>query len=108
MPVSMPGSQGANDCVVRFLRVAALANATPVNFTNIANDAQVLCTTVYERAVQTRSWTRQQYDSDDRGGNLDARGRVGDRWRTPSAVERLVNAVPAQSPMQWRLHRPTP
>lgn len=32
----------------RFLRVAALANATVVNFTNIANDAQVPRTTVYE------------------------------------------------------------
>ena len=32
----------------RFLRVAALANATIVNFTNIANDAQVPRTTVYE------------------------------------------------------------
>ncbi len=32
----------------RFLRVAALANATLVNFTNIANDAQVPRTTVYE------------------------------------------------------------
>jgi predicted AAA+ superfamily ATPase len=32
----------------RFLRVAALSNATVVNFTNIANDAQVPRTTVYE------------------------------------------------------------
>lgn len=32
----------------RFLRVAALCNATRVNFTNIANDAQVPRTTVYE------------------------------------------------------------
>ena len=32
----------------RFLRVAALANATIVNFTNVANDAQVPRTTVYE------------------------------------------------------------
>lgn len=32
----------------RFLRVAALANATIVNFTNVANDAQVARTTVYE------------------------------------------------------------
>ncbi len=32
----------------RFLRIAALANATVVNFTNIANDAQVPRTTVYE------------------------------------------------------------
>ncbi len=32
----------------RFLRVAALCNATLVNFTNIANDAQVPRTTVYE------------------------------------------------------------
>lgn len=32
----------------RFLRVAALCNATIVNFTNIANDAQVARTTVYE------------------------------------------------------------
>jgi predicted AAA+ superfamily ATPase len=32
----------------RFLRVAALANGTVVNFTNIANDAQVPRTTVYE------------------------------------------------------------
>ena len=32
----------------RFLRVAALANATVVNFTNIANDSQVPRTTVYE------------------------------------------------------------
>ena len=32
----------------RFLRVAALANATLVNFTNIASDAQVPRTTVYE------------------------------------------------------------
>lgn len=32
----------------RFLRVAALCNATIVNFTNIANDAQVPRTTVYE------------------------------------------------------------
>ncbi len=32
----------------RFLRVAALANGTFVNFTNIANDAQVPRTTVYE------------------------------------------------------------
>src|SRR3989449_2702680 len=32
----------------RFLRVAALCNATRVNFTNVANDAQVPRTTVYE------------------------------------------------------------
>jgi predicted AAA+ superfamily ATPase len=32
----------------RFLRVAALANATVVNFTEVANDAQVPRTTVYE------------------------------------------------------------
>jgi predicted AAA+ superfamily ATPase len=32
----------------RFLRVAALCNATIVNFTAVANDAQVLRTTVYE------------------------------------------------------------
>lgn len=32
----------------RFLRVAALANATIVNFTSVANDAQVPRTTVYE------------------------------------------------------------
>jgi len=32
----------------RFLRVAALANGTVVNFTNIASDAQVPRTTVYE------------------------------------------------------------
>lgn len=32
----------------RFLRVAALCNATIVNFTNIANDAQMPRTTVYE------------------------------------------------------------
>lgn len=32
----------------RFLKVAALSNATAVNFTNIANDAQVPRTTVYE------------------------------------------------------------
>lgn len=32
----------------RFLRVAALANATLVNFTNVASDAQVPRTTVYE------------------------------------------------------------
>jgi predicted AAA+ superfamily ATPase len=32
----------------RFLRVAALCNATMVNFTNVANDAQVARTTVYE------------------------------------------------------------
>ena len=32
----------------RFLRVAALCNGTIVNFTNIANDAQVARTTVYE------------------------------------------------------------
>jgi len=32
----------------RFLRVAALCNATPVNFTKVANDAQVKRTTVYE------------------------------------------------------------
>jgi predicted AAA+ superfamily ATPase len=32
----------------RFLRIAALANGTIVNFTNIANDAQVARTTVYE------------------------------------------------------------
>jgi uncharacterized protein len=32
----------------RFLRVAALANGTVVNFTNLANDAQVPRTTVYE------------------------------------------------------------
>ena len=32
----------------RFLRVAALANATIVNFTNVAGDAQVPRTTVYE------------------------------------------------------------
>jgi predicted AAA+ superfamily ATPase len=32
----------------RFLKVAALANGTVVNFTNIANDAQVPRTTVYE------------------------------------------------------------
>jgi len=32
----------------RFLRIAALCNGTVVNFTNIANDAQVPRTTVYE------------------------------------------------------------
>ena len=32
----------------RFLRVAALSNGTIVNFTNVANDAQVARTTVYE------------------------------------------------------------
>ncbi len=32
----------------RFLRVTALCNATMVNFTNVANDAQVPRTTVYE------------------------------------------------------------
>jgi len=32
----------------RFLKVAALCNATIVNFTNVANDAQVPRTTVYE------------------------------------------------------------
>ncbi|RZB35756.1 MAG: hypothetical protein SRB2_02883 [Desulfobacteraceae bacterium Eth-SRB2] len=32
----------------RFLRVAAFCNATIVNFTNVANDAQVARTTVYE------------------------------------------------------------
>ena len=32
----------------RFLRVAALCNATLVNFTNVANDAQVPRTTIYE------------------------------------------------------------
>ncbi|MBI2061891.1 MAG: ATP-binding protein [Nitrospirae bacterium] len=32
----------------RFLRVAALCNATVINFTNVANDAQVPRTTVYE------------------------------------------------------------
>lgn len=32
----------------RFLRVAALCNATIVNFTNVSNDAQVPRTTVYE------------------------------------------------------------
>ena len=32
----------------RFLRVAALCNSTIVNFTNVANDAQVARTTVYE------------------------------------------------------------
>ena len=32
----------------RFLRVAALCNATIVNFTNVADDAQVARTTVYE------------------------------------------------------------
>lgn len=32
----------------RFLRVAALCNGTMVNFTNIANDAQVPRTTIYE------------------------------------------------------------
>ncbi|MFZ0612651.1 MAG: AAA family ATPase [Desulfobacterales bacterium] len=32
----------------RFLHVAALCNATIVNFTNVANDAQVARTTVYE------------------------------------------------------------
>jgi predicted AAA+ superfamily ATPase len=32
----------------RFLRVAALCNATVVNFTNVASDAQVPRTTVYE------------------------------------------------------------
>ena len=32
----------------RFLRVAALSNGTIVNFTNVANDAQVPRTTVYE------------------------------------------------------------
>ena len=32
----------------RFLKVAALCNATIVNFTNVANDAQVARTTVYE------------------------------------------------------------
>ena len=32
----------------RFLRVAAICNGTIVNFTNVANDAQVKRTTVYE------------------------------------------------------------
>jgi uncharacterized protein len=32
----------------RFLRVAALCNGTIINFTNVANDAQVARTTVYE------------------------------------------------------------
>ena len=32
----------------RFLGVAAFCNATIVNFTNVANDAQVARTTVYE------------------------------------------------------------
>lgn len=32
----------------RFLRIAALCNGTVVNFTNLANDAQVARTTVYE------------------------------------------------------------
>jgi len=32
----------------RFLRVAAFCNATLINFTNVANDAQVARTTVYE------------------------------------------------------------
>jgi len=32
----------------RFLRVAALSNGTMVNFTNVANDAQVARTTIYE------------------------------------------------------------
>ena len=32
----------------RFLRVAALCNGTIVNFTNVANDAQVARTTIYE------------------------------------------------------------
>lgn len=32
----------------RFLRVAALCNGTVVNFTNVANDAQVARTTIYE------------------------------------------------------------
>ena len=32
----------------RFLKVAALCNSTTVNFTNVANDAQVARTTVYE------------------------------------------------------------
>jgi predicted AAA+ superfamily ATPase len=32
----------------RFLRIAALCNATMVNFTNVANDSQVPRTTVYE------------------------------------------------------------
>jgi len=32
----------------RFLRIAALCNGTIVNFTNVANDAQVARTTVYE------------------------------------------------------------
>jgi predicted AAA+ superfamily ATPase len=32
----------------RFLRIAAFCNATLVNFTNVANDAQVARTTVYE------------------------------------------------------------
>ncbi|MBI3784109.1 MAG: DUF4143 domain-containing protein [Deltaproteobacteria bacterium] len=32
----------------RFLKVAALCNGTIVNFTNVANDAQVARTTVYE------------------------------------------------------------
>jgi len=32
----------------RFLRIAALCNATIVNFTNVSNDAQVARTTVYE------------------------------------------------------------
>ncbi|MBM3318817.1 MAG: ATP-binding protein [Candidatus Eisenbacteria bacterium] len=32
----------------RFLRIAALCNGTAVNFTNVANDAQVPRTTVYE------------------------------------------------------------
>ena len=44
-------SEGATRNVpafTRFLRVAALCNATIVNFTNVANDAQVPRTTVYE------------------------------------------------------------
>src|ERR1035437_10934392 len=32
----------------RFLHVAALCNGTIVNFTNVANDAQVARTTIYE------------------------------------------------------------
>lgn len=53
----------------RFLRVAALCNATWVNYTNVANDAQVPRTTVYEyfeilkdtlMLHEVQAWTRSK------------------------------------------------
>ena len=46
----------------RFLRVAAFCNATIVNFTNVANDAQVARTTVYEYLIlyELSAWRKSK------------------------------------------------